>query len=311
MFPGKDLLFIAGISLPYSISSRLNKGQSKREIYKHMFSRLALLILFGMVYNGLLNFKLDEIRVASVLARIGLAWFFAALIYLNCNLKWQIRWFWIFLLGYWAAMMLIPVPGYGAGVLTIEGNFAGYIDRLFLPGVKYFDGKLDPEGILSMIPAISTALLGTFTGQLLMTDKWQLSKLKKGLVLLTSGIICWGIGAFWGLFFPIIKNIWTSSYVFYAGGLSLIMFAVFYLVIDVWGFKKWAFPFVVIGLNSITIYMIQPGIINFYSMRDYFFSGLVNMFSENWQVLVSSAGYVLCVWLFLYFLYRHKIFLKV
>jgi len=304
-------LFIAGISLPFSITNRLNKGETRKEIYKHMFTRLGLLIILGMIYNGFLYFNWDDIRFASVLARIGFAWFFAALIYLNCALKWQVIWFWIFLLGYWAAMTLIPVPGYGAGVLTLEGNFSGYIDRLFLPGISYFQGKLDPEGLFSTIPSISTALLGVFTGQLLMDKKLNFSKNKKGIILLLSGFVCMGIGALWGVFFPIIKNLWTSSYVFYAGGLSLIFFAVFYLIIDIWGFKKWAFPFIVIGLNSITIYMIQPGIINFSSMNDYFFSGFTGLFSENWQALVSSSGYVLCVWLFLYFLFRHKIFLKV
>lgn len=301
-------LFIAGVSFPFSVRSRYRRGQTKSDIYKHMFVRLFALIILGFVYNGLLNLDFSNFRYASVLARIGIAWFFGALIFINCSLRWQIFWFWICLLGYWVMMTLIPVPGFGAGVLTVQGNFAGYIDRILLPGYKYFK-VLDPEGLLSHIPAISTALLGIFTGQFLMIEKY--SKLKKGIILLIAGIVCMAIGALWGIVFPIIKNLWTSSFVFYAGGFSLIMLSIFYLIIDVWGLKKWAFPFVVIGLNSITIYMVQQGLVSFSSANDFLFSGIVNLFAENWQPLMSALGYVICVWLFLYFLYKKKVFLKV
>ncbi len=301
-------LFIAGVSLPFSVRSRYAKGQTKSAVFRHMFIRVLLLIFLGFVYNGLLYLNFSGLRYASVLARIGIAWFFGGLIYLNCSLRWQIIWFWFLLLGYWAVMMLVPVPGYGAGVLTLEGNLAGYIDRLLLPGAKYFK-VMDPEGLLPHIPAISTALLGIFTGQFLISETF--TKLKKGLMVLLAGLVCLGTGALWGLVFPIIKNLWTSSFVFYAGGFSLILLSIFYLLIDVLGWKKWAFPFVVIGLNAITIYMVQQGLVSFSSANDFLFSGIVNLFAENWQPFMSALGYVICVWLFLHFLYKKKVFLKV
>jgi len=126
-----------------------------------------------------------------------------------------------------------------------------------------------------------------------------------------AGIVLLGAGWLWGLVFPINKNLWTSSFVLYAGGWSLIMLAIFYLIIDVWGWKKWAFFFIVIGLNSITIYMFQAGIINFRSSTEFFFGGIIKSFAENWQPLIGAIGYTTVCWVFLYVLYKYRIFLKV
>ncbi len=158
--------------MPYSFSSQLHKtGASRREgqkkIYAALIKRTLLLVLLGMVVNGALQFKgYEQTRFASVLGRIALSCFFAALIYLNTSVRWQIIWLLAILLGYWAAMMLIPVPGYGAGSITPEGNLSAYIDRLLLPG-KLHRMVYDPEGLLSTVPAIASAMLGIFAGQLL------------------------------------------------------------------------------------------------------------------------------------------------
>lgn len=304
-------LFIAGFTMPFSIVRRKSKGEPIKSIYFHLFKRLLLLILLGLLYNGILQFDFEHQRYASVLARIGLAWFFAALIILNFNIKGQIIWFVSILIAYWGIMMLIPVPGYGAGVLTPEGNIAAYIDRLLLPGSFCCYVYGDNEGILSTLPAISTALLGAFTGQFLLSENSKFNKLKKGLILLLTGFILLGLGKIWGLAFPIIKNLWTSSYVLYAGGWSMLMLAVFYIIIDVWNISRWSFPFVVIGLNSITIYMLSAGIISFQNINEFFFTGLINLFNEPYRPLVSTACFILCEWLLLYFLYKKKIFLKV
>jgi predicted acyltransferase len=256
-------LFIAGVSMPFSILKRKKRGESMKSIYFHMFKRLFLLILLGAIYNGLLRFDFENQRYASVLARIGIAWFFAAIIVLNTSVRGQIIWFAGILLSYWAIMKLIPVPGFGAGVLTPEGNLAAFIDQKLLPGKFCCYTFGDNEGILSNLPAISTALLGALTGHLLISNDKRLSGFRKAMLILVAGIVSLALGKLWGLNFPIIKNIWTSSYVLYAGGWSLILLALFYLIIDVWGFRKWAFPFVVIGLNSITIYMLNSGILDF------------------------------------------------
>ena len=304
-------LFIAGVSMPFSILKRKKRGESMKSIYYHLFKRLFLLILLGAIYNGLLRFDFENQRYASVLARIGIAWFFAAIIVLNTSVRGQVLWFAGILLSYWAIMKLIPVPGFGAGVLTPEGNLAAFIDQKLLPGRFCCYTFGDNEGIISNLPAISTALMGALTGHLLISDDKRLNGFKKAILILAAGIVSLGIGKLWGLTFPIIKNLWTSTFVLFAGGWSLILLAVFYLIIDVWGFKKWAFPFVVIGLNSITIYMLNSGIIDFGQMSQYLFSGTIKSFSALAQPVIAATAYILCVWTVLYILYKNKIFLKV
>jgi predicted acyltransferase len=303
-------LFIAGVSMPFSLGKRLQRGDSMKSIYGHLFARLFLLVLLGAIYNGLLRFDFAQQRYASVLARIGLGWFFAALIYLNTKPRGQAFWFAGLLLGYWAMMKLIPVPGIGPGILTQEGSLAGFIDRMLCPGVLYL-GNHDPEGIFSTIPAVGTALLGVLSGQLLRGNLVKSTPPRYGVILLAAGLVCLAVGKIWDLVFPINKNLWTSSFVLYAGGWSLVMLSLFYLIIDVWGFKKWAFPFVVVGLNSITVYMLNSGIVSFDQMGRYFFTGVASLFSESFQPVVFSGAAILCMWLVLHLLYRHKIFLKV
>ena len=304
-------LFIAGVSMPFSILRRKQRGEDMKKIYMHLLKRLFLLILLGLIYNGILDLDFEKQRYSSVLARIGIAWFFAAVIVLNTSIRGQILWFAGILLGYYAIMKLVPVPGFGAGDLSPEGNLAAFIDRNVLPGRLCCYTYGDNEGLISHIPAICTALLGTFAGHLLILQKDRLSGLKKALILMGAGVLCLVLGKIWGLSFPIIKNLWTSSFVLYAGGWSLIFLSVFYLVIDVWKFKKWTFPFIVIGLNSITIYMLNSGIMNFEQMGRYFFGGLAGMFSEAAGQVVIVSGSIICMWLVLYILYRNKIFLKV
>jgi predicted acyltransferase len=304
-------LFIAGVSMPFSILKRKMRGDSLQSIYGHLFKRLFLLLLLGLIYNRLLYFNFDHQRWASVLGRIGLAWFFAAVIVLNTSIRSQVLWFVGILLSYWAVLMLVPVPGFGAGVLTPEGNLGAYIDQKLLPGLFCCYKYGDNEGILSTIPAIATALLGALTGHFLAMETSRLNQLKKGFIILAAGIVFLGAGKSWSLVFPIIKNLWTSSYALFAGGWSLILLAVFYLVVDVWKMRRWSFPFVVIGLNSITIYMLSAGIINFQTMNKFFFTGVINFFAEPVRPVIEAAGILICEWVFLYFLYRKKIFMKV
>ncbi len=149
------------------------------------------------------------------------------------------------------------------------------------------------------------------TGHYLRSEEKGVSMLRKGLTLAVIGVIFLGVGLLWDLAFPINKKIWTSSFVIYAGGWSLIFLSVFYLIIDVWGLKKWALFFVVIGLNPITIYMCNRGVLRFDSSRDFFFTGFINLFSEPAQPVIKVLAYIIVSWLFLFFLYRKKIFLRV
>ncbi len=314
-------LFIAGVSMPYSMSNKISKygvanpdllpSAAKKEIYKSMIRRTLILLFLGIVVNGLFKFNgYENTRFASVLGRIGLAWFFAGLIYLNFGLRAQVWWFGALLLGYWAAMELIPVPGYGAGVLTMNGSLESYIDRLLLPG-RLHDKVHDPEGILSTIPAIGTAMLGIFAGQFLKYESTKWPMWKKGLGLFIAGLILITLGMLWDMVFPINKRLWTSSFVLFVGGWSLVFLSVFYLIIDVAGYHKWAFPFVLIGVNSILIYLASEGVVDFQHTANFFFGGLIHHLAQNWQAFWSAVSIVIVQITFLYILYRNKIFLKI
>jgi predicted acyltransferase len=310
-------IFIAGISMPFSLGRKL-EGKSgtelksvKKDAYIALIKRTVILILLGMVVNKALQFNdYEYTRFASVLGRIALSCFFAAIIFLNFKLRDQIIIFVSILIGYWLLMILIPVPGFGAGVLTPEGNLAGYIDRILLPG-KLHRVVYDPEGILSTIPAVATALLGVFTGHFLRLKTASISNLQKGLTIGSTGIVLLIWGLLWGSFFPINKNMWTSSFVLFAGGWSLLLLSVFYLVIDVWGLKKWSMAFIWIGTNSILIYMASHGIVNFESTSEFLFGGMIKNLSEVWQEVWIGSGILIIQLVLVGFLYKRKWFLKV
>ncbi len=304
-------LFIAGISMPFSLTKRLERGDSRRKVYGHIIKRMLILVFLGMVYNGLLEFNWEHMRYASVLARIGMGWFFAALIFMNSTRKTQYYWFGGILIVYWLVLNFIPVPGHGMGDLSQGNNLADYIDQLFLPGRLYL-GNHDPEGILSTFPAIATALFGVLTGHFLKDQDPKYTPLKKAIFLAGAGMGSLILAYLWNFIFPINKNLWTSTFVLFAGGWSLVLLSVFYLVIDVWKIKKWSFFFVVIGMNPIVIYLCQKGIIAFKSTSDFFLGGFINHYiPENWHDLMNSVGYVAAGWVFLYLLYKQKIFVKI
>jgi predicted acyltransferase len=314
-------LFIAGAAMPFSLDKKVMQAGvraphelplgDKKKLALRMLRRTLILILLGMLVNGALRFNgLENTRFPSVLGRIGVAWFFAGIIYLSGGLRWQIGWFCWLLLGYWAAMILIPVPGYGAGVLTMEGSLESYVDRLLLPG-RLHDKIHDPEGVLSTIPAIGTALLGVFTGSFLKWEHPDWPGWKKAACLAAAGALLLLAGSLWGLVFPINKRLWTSSFVLYAGGWSILLLSVFYWVIDVEGYRKWAFPFIVIGANSIIIYIASEGAIDFGHTARYIFGGLIHWSPPAWQAVWTALSVTIVQWIFLYFLYRNKLFLKV
>jgi predicted acyltransferase len=302
-------LFLAGVATPYSVGRELEKGASKGQLVLRVIKRAAILVLLGLlVNNGLKTLKhFEEIRFASVLGRIGIAYMFANIIYLYANRKWQIAWFWVFIIGYWLLLKFTSAPGFPPGDLTMPGNFASYMDRLILPGKLYL-GIHDPEGLFSTIPAISTGLLGVLAGTLLKTGHQD--KGRKALILAVGGIIFLVLAQIWNLDFPINKNLWTSSFVLHVGGLSLLLLALFYYVIDVLGYKSWAFFFKVIGMNSILIY-ISSKFINWNYATNGFFGWLGQLVGEPYNIVVMAICFIMVKWMFLYFLYRKKAFLKV
>jgi predicted acyltransferase len=303
-------LFIAGISFPFSLAKRISMNENRSEIYRHVISRGLLLVILGIAYNNGIRFDFAQMRFGSVLGRIGLAWMFAALIYMNAGRNFRFAWFGIILTGYWLLMLLFPAHDLGStDIFSREGNLASYIDRLLMPGKLYL-GNHDPEGLFSTIPAIGTALLGMFTGEFMMSEYLSDKPLKKVLYLVIAAVVLMIIGKLWDLVFPINKNLWTSSFVCFVGGLSLLLFSIFYLIIDVWQLRKWAFFFVVIGMNPITIYLTGR-IVNFNSAGLFFFRGITDLLPKDWEQLMRGIAITSVGWTYLYILYKKKIFLKV
>lgn len=306
-------LFIAGVSFPFSLSKQQQKGASNTKITLKIIRRGLTLVALGIIYNGLLGLDVDYAnpRFASVLGRIGLAWMFGALIFLYTK-KWHLRAAiaLTLLLGYWALLSLVSAPDAdGAGVFSPEGNIACYIDRLLLPGFLC-GGNYDPEGLLSTLPAIATALLGMLTGSFVKAEHTVFSPAKKSLAMCCAAIALLGIAFAWDTVFPVNKYLWTSSFVCMAGGWSLLLFALFYYIIDVRGLRRWTLFFSVIGMNSITIYLAQE-FINFGYTTRALFGWLIRLVPEQAEYLVYALGYTALCWLFLYLLHRLKIYLKV
>ncbi len=308
IFP--TFLFMAGVSTPFSVGSQLANNTDKILLARKAIQRGLLLVLLGIIYNNGLEIKpLAEMRFASVLGRIGLAGMFASLIYIYFSTRSQYIWFVGILLGYWAFVMLAPVPNCGAGLMTMDCNPVSYLDKIIIPG-RLHKVIHDPEGLISTLPAICTGLLGIFCGNLLRNNDMITSRQRKSALLLVGGLACLALGWLWDFVFPINKNLWTSSFVLFAGGWSVLALAVFYWIIDAQGYKRWSWVLAVIGMNSILIYLAQH-LIDFDYTAEVLFGGVVKYFSESTQTVLHGVGYVVVEWLFLWFLYSKKVFLKV
>ena len=298
-------LFISGMTFPFSAAKRCTED-GRPALLRRVFSRGLILVLLGLVYNHVLDLDLANVRIPSVLARIGLAWMFAALIYMYCSRLGRIIIAVAILVAY-NLLLMIPAPdAAGASALSLEGNIVGYVDRMIMPSHLLKQGVFDPEGILSTFPAIVTAMLGQFTGDFV--RKPDVSH--KTLKMLCAAAVMLGLGLLWNNSFPINKKLWTSSFVLVAGAYSVAMFAVFYWIIDVNGWTGWTPFFQIIGLNSITIYFAQR-IIPFSSVNRFFFGGLAGLCPEPVAKVILAVGYVAICWLFLWFLHKKKVYLKV
>jgi predicted acyltransferase len=301
-------LFVVGAVLPFSLSKYETGGQPKAAALNRIARRVVLLFLLGLIYNGLLQFHFP-MRMTGVLQRIAICYGIAAVVFLFSTARVQAVLVGAILLGYWAILMFVPAPETGkAADFAKETNLAGYLDRQYLPGKIYQSiyGYGDNEGLLSTIPAITTALLGVLAGQWLKTSRkgWV-----KTFGLITAGAACLAAGTIWGQEFPVIKILWTSSYVLIAGGWSLILLGLFYTIIDVLGLRAWSFFFIVIGANAITIYMVSK-IVPFGRIAHFFLGGTARL-SGTFGPVILAAGTLALEWLLLLHLYRRQIFLRV
>ncbi|MBM3988991.1 MAG: DUF5009 domain-containing protein [Planctomycetes bacterium] len=298
-------LFLAGVSLPLSFARRRAEGASDGALARHALRRGLTLVLLGLVYNGLLRFDLATLRCASVLGRIGLAWMFAAWIVLGTrSTRARVGWLAGILVGYWAALTLVPVPGFGAASLEPGTNLVDWFDQRFLPGRLYREVR-DPEGLLATIPAIATALCGVLAGEWLQRRDLEPARRTSGLAAAALG--CLALGALWALVFPLNKNLWTSSFVLWCAGWSLLLLCVFHLVIDLWKFERGAFVLEVIGANAITIYVLQS-FLDFDALAKLLLTGRGAL--KLHPALVAGGGLAL-KWTLLYALWRARIFLRV
>lgn len=301
-------LFMAGVSTPYSVGRELEKGKNRSQLLLRVIKRGLILVLLGIIYNnGLQLHPISEIRFCSVLGRIGLAYMFANIIYLYTKERAQMIWFVGIIVAYWLLLKFTSAPGFAPGDLTMQGNFASYVDRLVVPGKLYL-GIHDPEGFASTFPAISTAMLGILTGNLLRNN--PMLPMKKVGLMAATGVVFLVLAQLWNLDFPINKNLWSSSFVLQVGGISLLLLALFYYVIDILGYKKWAFFFQVIGMNSILIY-ISSHFIDWGYTNNAFFKWLGQLVGDPYGAVALAISFVFVKWFFLYFMYKKKVFLKV
>ena len=297
-------LFLVGLMLPTLIARRLEKGATHKDLYLLIIRRTLILFLLGLVVYDVLNFDWSTQRYSSVLLRIGICYSVAGLLVIHTNWKVQAAVAVAIIVGYWAAMMFIPVPGYGPGVLTPEGSLTTWLDKTIIPG-RLAPGPYDYQGVLSTFTAIATTLIGVLAGHFLRTDR---SGNQKTSGFIIAGVILLIAGRIWGQYFFISRYVWTSSFVLYSSGWSLLLWAFFYWVIDVKGYKKWAFFLVVIGMNAVTIWVGQE-VINFNYINEALFLGFSKYFGII-QPIIMAFCLVMVKWLFLLFLYRQRIFLR-
>ena len=297
-------LFLVGCSIPLSLGKL---DQDKRRMHGRILRRTLLLVLMGLLYNGIQNFDWAQLRWMGVLQRIGIGYGIAALLTVHLSTRGLLVVWLTILLGYWGILSWVPVPGGIAGDLSPAGNLSGYLDRTLLPGKileKYY-GYGDNEGLLSTIPAVATVLLGVGAGRWL---QGTATHLQKASGLMAIGTLLVIAGNQWGNYFPVIKNLWTSSFVLVAGGWSLMLLSVFYGLIDGLGWKRWAWIWVAIGANAITIYLLQR-IVPFSSISKFFFQGTANLAGDHGAILLL-AGALACKCLLLAWLYNKRVFLR-
>jgi predicted acyltransferase len=304
-------LFIAGVAAPFSIGRDLQHGVNRRTLALRALKRGGILVFLGIIYNlhGFQIVPFAEIRFASVLGHIGIAWALATIIFIYVNRWQQIIYIIIaILLAYWALLFFGHAPNFPAGNLTKEGNIVSYFDRLYLPG-KLHNAIHDPEGLLSKIPAVATALLGIGTGLLLKTEVLTPIQKIKRMLIIGFGLLA--LGMIWNFVLPINKNLWTSSFFCITGGLSSILMATFYYIVDLRQMNGiLAFFFSVIGVNSILIYL-SDRFINWEFSSKAVFGWLNSLVSEHYGSLIIVIGILVLKWLFLWFLNKKKIYLRV
>jgi predicted acyltransferase len=311
-------LFIVGVAIPFSFGKRLDRGDSRGGLVRHILRRSAILFGLGLFLAAFPRFDLANLRIMGVLQRIGLVYLVAAPTFLFLGRRARVNLSVVLLLGYWALLTLVPVPDYGPGDLSPDGNLGAYLDRMLMDG-RLWQGTWDPEGLLSTLPAIVTTLLGIFTGEWLREDRQPMTKVAG---LLGAGVLGVAAGLVWDPVFPINKNLWTSSYALFTAGLGLLLLGLFFWIMEVKKAEKWAQPFVVYGMNAIAVYLASGlmarllGIIRIgdeeVSLKgwiyEHVFEAWAGPLNGSLFFALSYVGFWLAI---MWILYRRRIFIKI
>jgi len=329
VFP--TFLFLVGITTVFSTASRLAKGETKRDLFLHVFRRSIVLYLLGLVVNSFPYFHLHTMRFYGVLPRIAICYLMTATLYI-ISADWRNKAALAIaaLLGYWILMRFVPVPGYGVPghdipLLDRDANLAAWLDRKIFSASHLYEHTRDPEGLLSTLPALATSLVGLLTGIWLRTRRTLTAK---GVGIAAAGLSGVLLGGLWNLSFPINKKLWTSSYVLFAGGLSLLLLALCLLIVDLPkkgpnrpDRSRFLTPFLVFGTNAITAYvfseLLQSAFSSIHPRQDLNLQQLLYRFIQNvvpnqaFASLLYSLGFVAVCWLFVSVLYRRRIFIRV
>lgn len=328
-------LFIVGVAIVYAYSGAMERGATSKDLVKKATIRSLKLFGLGLIMAAYPFFQLEPsfgiresiygLRIMGVLQRIAVCYLVVSIFYIYMKPRTMLWVFWGLLLGYWAAMVWIPVPGYGAGLIdSATGNLAAYVDRMVF-GKHLWVGaqrEWDPEGLLSSLPAIATTMLGVWTG-LLLRDK-SLSPVDKTAQLMVRGAVLLVIGYLWDLYFPINKNIWTSSYTIFTGGQAMLGLGLCYWVADVKGKRGWTQPFVVYGVNAITVFFFSGilaktlGLIRVgpegatVTLQSWIFQNMFNSWLPTIDASLAYAVTWIVMWYFiLLWMYRKNIIWKI
>ncbi len=321
-------LFIVGVSMTFSFASRLKRGESTGRLLTHIARRAVIIFALGVFLNGFPNqFNPAHIRIEGVLQRIAACYLIAAVVVLWTGTRGRVTVIAACLIGYWILMRFVPVPGFGVPTHAIplldhDRNLAAWLDRKLLFGHLY-EGTRDPEGVLSTIPAIATTLIGVLTGDWLRSQSSARRKLQWMLIL---GVVLIVAGKLWGIWFPINKKLWTSSYVLFAGGAALVGLGLCYWLLDIKQWRgRWTMPILTFGMNSIVAYAfseILAKVLDAWavhlatgeviSAQEFLFRRFfAPLGSPPNASLIYSLAFVLVCWVVAWILYRKRIFIKI
>jgi predicted acyltransferase len=311
VFP--SFLWIAGVAITLALGRRLEAGEARGKLLKIVFRRAVIIYVLGLLVYAFPHFSLSHQRLLGVLQRIAICYLAASIIYLYCGVRAQIIWIISLFAVYWAMMAFIDVPGYGPGNLTVEGNFAHYIDRIVLGTHNYAQTKTwDPEGIVSTLPAIGTALLGVMAGHILRLPIPL--ALRRNRLLIAGGFLI-ALGLIWNLKLPINKKLWTDSFATFMAGLDFVVLAAFVWLVDERGIRKWIKPLTITGMNAITVYLASEFLSEFLDAtplhREIYSRVFAPIASPMNASLLWALSFTLLMYLLAWFLYWRRWFLRI